>query len=141
MMEIPNSPPDVKKHHEMDAQFARWWMFLNGLGLFAFVLFLACSGLGDARFGSALISFFLILWIRLRGAKSFPPFIEHLRKNKSEAGKTLQKTLFREHMDKKFFHYLPAFIGIACLGGLAFAPVFWKQPSAYLAFFQLFVVP
>jgi hypothetical protein len=104
------------------------------------VLFLACSGLGDARFGSALISFFLVLWIRFQGAKSFPSFIEYLRKNKSKASETLEKTLFREHMDKKFFHYLPAFIGIALLAGLAFAPVAWKQPSAYLAFFQLFVV-
>jgi|GEM_PF-4337297 len=72
----------------------------------------------------------------------FPKFIISLRNDKMSASCLFEKTLWREHFNKKLLHYFPMIIGMFLLLGLAVVPIFAKNFAKsiqlYFSFFKLF---
>ncbi|PRC94419.1 hypothetical protein [Solimicrobium silvestre] len=132
-MEIPKNPPKIGKHEQIDKEFGVWWWFLNTWGTASFLLFLACLGTGEYRHTCALISSILLTWSYFFGLSAFPPFINRLRSQSTEAAKTLEKKIFFEHFVKRPFDFLPLLIGCATLGSIAFLPAFYGRWYLYVS--------
>lgn len=135
-MNIINNPPKIGKHDTIDAQFAKWWLFLNSWGIAAFLLFLSCLGTSEHKHSCAILSCLLLGWGYAVGRKEFPAFVTHLRNEDSSRAKVLEGTIWREHLYKRPHHFFPLFLGVATLGSLAVLPVFNGNWSAYASFFK-----
>jgi len=135
-MDIIKNPPKVGKHEEIDAQFGRWWFFVNSWGVAAFLLFLSCLGTNEHKHSCAVLSWLLLGWGYAVGRKEFPAFVAHLRNEESPHAKDLEGAIWLEHLYKRLHHFLPLFLGIVTLGVLAVWPTFSGNWCAYLSFFK-----
>lgn len=135
-MDIINNPPKIGKHDGIDAQFGRWWRFLNGWGVAAFLLFMSCMGTGEHKHACAVLSVILLGWGYAVGRGEFPAFIDHLRHEDSTRAKALEGSIWLEHLYKRPHHFFPLFLGMMTLGSLAVWPAFCRNWSAYLSFFE-----
>lgn len=134
-MDIISNPPQIGKHHKIDAQFDKWQLFVNKLGAYAFVFFLSCLGTSEHKYLCAALSWLLLAWCYAVGRKKFPVFIVRLRKEGTASAKTLEKSIWSEHLYKKPQHFFPFFLGFSTLGFLAAWPVFSGGCYVYTSLF------
>lgn len=134
-MNITNDPPKIGKHPIIDKQFGDWWLFLNGLGVTAFLMFLACLGTGEHKHSCAVLSCSLLVWGYIAGLNNFPRYMERLRRERSYRAQLLEKSIWLEHFYKRPHHYFPLVLGIGTLGSITVWPATGGDWNAYLSFF------
>lgn len=133
-MQIPDNPPAVGKSETLDIQFGAWWKFLNGLGVAAFLMFTQCVGLNEWRHLGATLSCVLIVWAYAYGTRYFPPFVRHLRRKNTKASRSLESALWKDYLYRRPWAYLPMYIGIFTLFGLAISPALEQNWGAYVPY-------
>lgn len=123
-MEIQINSPITAKHPEIKKQFDEWWYFNNSIGIFSFILFLACLGTTENRYFCSLLSVCLITWLLYYGKKKYPKFITNLRKLGPEY-KEFEKTINKEQLSltKLPFTYFGFWLGTFSLFGLFIYPL------------------
>lgn len=121
-MDIPDNPPTIGKSQLLDNQFGVWWKFLNSLGVASFLMFTQCVGLAEWRYPAALLGCVLVMWGYCYGMRYFPPFVRHLRNQGSGAARNLESAVWRDYLFRKPWAYVPMYVGVFTLFGLAATP-------------------
>ncbi len=138
-MDIPDKSPINAKHPDVKEQFDQWWVFLNGMGSFSFLLFLASLGTGDDKYFSALFSSLLVAWGLWLGRNKFPRIIVRLRGSEFDGAKALEKTIMKEQMPffRVPFTHFPYWLGMFSLMALVIQPAI--SPQDFLLYLPSFI--
>lgn len=91
MAEIIGNSPIKGPSDELDKRFERWWYFLNGLGIFSFLIAVDIHG-DEYQQGKAIAALLILTWLFIIGRTvSWPHFVSKVRKEDPELAKKINK--------------------------------------------------
>jgi len=131
MNEIVGNSPIRGRSEILDKKFEIWWRFLNGLGIFAFLIAVGIHG-GPYQYGKAVLSIVILTWMYVVGRKHC--WVHELSEIRRR-DKLLGKEISADYLSNKIFFtaYLPFAIGYAYIALIAFWPILAKDMSLYVA--------
>lgn len=101
----------------LDKEFGKWWLFLNNLGIFSFLIAISVHGSNHEQ-GKSIAALILFTWLYLVGKdKMKPRYVSKVTKGDSE----LAKKINQEYLHSKYMvtAYLPFTLGCTYLAGIA----------------------
>lgn len=131
MNEIVGNSRILGKSKLLDQKFEAWWRFLNGWGMFSFLIAIGIHG-SDYQYLKAIIALPVLTWIYLVGRRHcWPHELTKIRKNNKEVAKEIEA----DYLSVKILvtKYFPFAVGFAYICLIAGYPLFICQSfSMYL---------